>query len=272
MVMLTKIYLIFFTKKYLTMFNFIFNVFFSEIINIIIIILFVLTGGVLPLWERKYLSLVQRRVGPKFVGYKGRLQFIADALKVFFKDYILLFHTNKFFFFLIPILFLNINLIFWGNVVFFNNCIYIHIEYNILFLLFFSLLSNIFIFFVGIFSKNKYTVLTSNRVLNLLFINEIFASSVFLFIFFFFSSFSFLKIIYFKNYLFFIFLFFITIPIFVFLFLLDINKVPFDLTEAESELIMGYHIEYSGFMFGLFVLVEYLHLFFFLYFLYLIFI
>lgn len=53
------------------------------IINLIILINLTLIVGVLPLIERKYLSLVQRRVGPKFVGYKGRLQFIADALKMF---------------------------------------------------------------------------------------------------------------------------------------------------------------------------------------------
>lgn len=249
------------------MLKFILDFIISEILNIIIVILFVLTGGVLPLWERKYLSLVQRRVGPKFVGYKGRLQFIADALKVFFKDYLLLFFTNKFFFFLMPILFLNLNLLFWTNIIFFNNCVYMQIEYNILFLLFFSLLSNIFIFFVGIFTKNKYTILTSNRILNLLFINELFASSIFTIIFLYFNSFNFNKIIFFKNNILMIFLFFIILPLIFFLFLMDINKVPFDLVEAESELIMGYHIEYSGFLFGLFVLVEYLHLFFFLYFL-----
>lgn len=61
------------------------------------------------------------------------------------------------------------------------------------------------------------------------------------------------------------------LPVILFLFLIDINKVPFDLVEAESELIMGYHIEYTGFLFGLFVLIEYLHLFFFIYLLHLIF-
>lgn len=248
------------------MFNNTIHIIFSEILNIIIILLFVLTGGVLPLWERKFLSLVQRRIGPKFVGYKGRLQFIADALKVFFKDYLLLFHTNKYFFFLMPILFLNLNLLFWSNIIFFNNCLYIQIEYNILFLMFFSLCSNLFIFFVGIFSKNKYTILTSNRLLNLLFINEIFLSSFFLFIFIYFNSFNFNKILLLKFNNVNMFIFIIILPLLLFLFLMDINKVPFDLIEAESELIMGYHIEYSGFMFGLFVLVEYLHLFFFLYF------
>jgi NADH:ubiquinone oxidoreductase subunit H len=54
----------------------------SFILNTVIVLFIVLIGGILPLFERKFLSLTQRRVGPKFVGYKGRLQFLADALKV----------------------------------------------------------------------------------------------------------------------------------------------------------------------------------------------
>jgi len=69
------------------------------IINIILLVIIVLIGGVLPLIERKYLSLIKRRVGPKFVGYKGRLQFIADALKLFLKGCFVPREVNKFFFF-----------------------------------------------------------------------------------------------------------------------------------------------------------------------------
>lgn len=243
-------------------------IFIGEIINIVLIILFVLTGGILPLWERKFLSLIQRRVGPKFVGYKGRLQFIADALKVFFKDYLTLFFTNKYFFFFLPVLFLNLNLLFWCNIVFFGNIIYVPIEYNIVFLLIFSLFSNLILFGVGLVSRNKYTILTSNRILNLLFLNELFISLIFTILFSYFNSFSFSRILFFKNSGIIVLSLIITLPLILYLFLLDINKVPFDLVEAESELIMGYHIEYSGFLFGLFVLVEYLHLFFFMYILY----
>lgn len=247
------------------------DIFLGELINIAITLLFVLTGGILPLWERKFLSLIQRRVGPKFIGYKGRLQFIADALKVFFKDYLVLFYVNKYLFFFLPVFFLNLNLVFWANVVFFGNCVYVPIEYNILFLLFFSLVSNLFLFFVGIINKNKYTVLTSNRILNMLFLNEMFVSLVFAVVFLFINSFSFSRFFFIKSNLYSFFLFLIIIPFILYLFLLDVNKVPFDLVEAESELIMGYHIEYSGFLFGLFVLVEYLHLFFFIYILFLFF-
>jgi NADH-quinone oxidoreductase subunit H len=97
------------------MFNVV-NFFLSELLNIIIIIFFILIGGILPLFERKFLSLTQRRVGPKYVGYKGRLQFIADSLKVLLKDYMVLYNTNGFFFFLIPVLFFNVNLIIYLNI------------------------------------------------------------------------------------------------------------------------------------------------------------
>ena len=93
------------------------NLVIFEIINIVFLIDFILIGGVLPLIERKYLALIQRRVGPKYVGYKGRLQFIADAIKVFFKDYFYLFKTNKYLFFILPFIFFNINLYFSINLV-----------------------------------------------------------------------------------------------------------------------------------------------------------
>jgi NADH:ubiquinone oxidoreductase subunit H len=53
-----------------------------------------LVGGILPLIERKFLSLIQRRVGPNIVGFKGRLQFVADALKLFLKEVILVKNLN----------------------------------------------------------------------------------------------------------------------------------------------------------------------------------
>lgn len=71
---------------------------------------FILLGGILPLIERKFLSLVQRRIGPHYVGYKGRLQFIADALKVFFKDFIYLNKINNCIYLFLPFLYIYINI------------------------------------------------------------------------------------------------------------------------------------------------------------------
>ena len=58
------------------------------ITNVLVLVLVVLIGGLIPLFERKFLSLIQRRVGPVFVGFRGRLQFLADALKVLIKEYV----------------------------------------------------------------------------------------------------------------------------------------------------------------------------------------
>jgi NADH-quinone oxidoreductase subunit H len=86
-------------------------------LNTAIIILFILLGGILPLIERKFLSLTHRRVGPKFAGFKGRFQFIADAIKLLIKEFFLPKTTSKFFFYTTPIFLLNINLFLVLNMV-----------------------------------------------------------------------------------------------------------------------------------------------------------
>ena len=79
---------------------------------IVSLLIFILLCGVIPLYERKKLSLIQRRVGPKFTGFNGRLQFLADALKIFLKDFFFIFSVSKFSFFFLPVLTLFFNLFF----------------------------------------------------------------------------------------------------------------------------------------------------------------
>lgn len=78
------------------------------IYNVVLMLLVTLVIASLTLIERKFLSLLQRRVGPNYVGYKGRLQYIADALKLFVKGVLIPYESNKFWFVLIPSIALSI--------------------------------------------------------------------------------------------------------------------------------------------------------------------
>lgn len=89
----------------------------NTVVNTIIIILFILIGGIIPLIERKYLSLIQRRIGPKYIGYNGRLQFIADAMKLLLKELIYLKNANRFILIVLPIIALIINLFLMVNII-----------------------------------------------------------------------------------------------------------------------------------------------------------
>lgn len=233
------------------------------LINIVLMLIITLIIASLTLIERKFLSLMQRRVGPFFVGYRGRLQYIADALKLFIKGALIPDESNKFWFITIPSVVLAVCYSFWVNSIWGPSISIFEIEYNLVYA---SLLSIIFSFCViltGYFSKNKYSILASIRssllVLNL----EIFLNLMLLNLVIFSESFNFNVFIILQETIWFCFLFFGILGLIVITFLLEVNRAPFDLAEAESELVAGYTVELGGFYFGLYYLGEYFHLFFF---------
>lgn len=217
----------------------------------------------LTLIERKFLALVQRRVGPNFVGYKGRLQYIADAIKLFIKGAFAPNETNKFLFVTIPSIALGVCYSFWINSLWGPSISIFEIEYNIIYISLFSVLFGLCVILTGYFSKNKYALLAAVRtgigMLNL----EIFLGLMLLNIILISESFSFSMIVIYQEIYWLIFLFFFLCGLIMITFLLETNRSPFDLPEAESELVTGYTTEYGGFFFGLYYLGEYLHLFFF---------
>jgi len=217
----------------------------------------------LTLIERKFLALVQRRVGPQFVGYKGRLQYIADALKLFIKGALIPSEVNKFWFITIPALVASVCYSFWINAVWGPSISLFEIEYNFIYVSLFSVIFGMCIMLTGFFSKNKYAMLASVRscigMLNL----EIFMGLLFLNLIFINESFSFLPIVVYQEIYWLFFYFFMLIGLITITFLLETSRAPFDLSEAESELVAGYQTEYGGFFFGLYYLGEYMHLFFF---------
>lgn len=233
------------------------------LLNIICMLIVTMIIAALTLIERKLLSLIQRRVGPNFVGYRGRLQYIADALKLFIKGALIPDESNKFWFITAPAVVAAVCYSFWVNSMWGPSLSIFEIEYNLVYASILSILFSFCIVLVGFFSKNKYAILGSVRcgllvlnlelfiglmTLNLVLITESFCLSVF---------------VLYQEVYWFIFVFFGLSGLIIITFLLETNRAPFDLAEAETELVAGYSVELGGFYFGLYYLGEYLHLFFF---------
>lgn len=217
----------------------------------------------LTLLERKILSLVQRRVGPLYVGYRGRLQYIADALKLLIKGIVIPEESNKFFFVGVPSVVAAVCYSFWMNSVWGPSISIFEIEYNIVYASILSVLFGFCVMLTGYFSRNKYAVLAAVRC-GLLMLNlEIFLGLLLLNTVMFVESFCFSVFVVYQEFFWFFFLFFGLIGLIIITFLLETNRAPFDLAEAESELVAGYTVEYGGFYFALYYLGEYFHLFFF---------
>lgn len=236
---------------------------YSFVVNIVLLLILTVIIACLTLVERKILSLMQRRVGPDFVGYRGRLQYIADALKLFIKGALVPDESNKFWFVCIPALTLTVSYSFWLNAVWGPSISIFEIEYNLIYSSIFSALFTFCIILTGYFSRNKYSMLASIRaglgMLNL----ELFLGLFFLNLIVLGESFSILTYVNFQEIYWCFIPLLLVIGLIAITFLLEVNRTPFDLSEAESELVAGYTTEYGGFLFGVYYLGEYLHLFFF---------
>lgn len=231
------------------------------IFNIILFLILTVIVAIITLIERKILSLIQRRVGPNYIGYKGRFQFIADALKLLLKHIFIITKINKFLFIIFPCLVLIMCYLFWINLIWGPNLSFFEIEYNIIFISISSILFTFLLFLVGWASKNKYSILASNRIIIISFNLEIFLNFLFIFLIILFESFSFYQISNLQSFT--LSGFFMCLPItplIIVTFLIETGRIPFDLGEAESELIAGHTTELGGFFFALFYLGEYFHL------------
>ena len=231
------------------------------IFNVILFLILTVIVAIITLVERKILSLIQRRVGPNYIGYKGRFQFIADALKLLLKHIFIITKINKFLFIIFPCLVLIMCYLFWINLIWGPNLSFFEIEYNVIFMSISSILFTFLLFLVGWASKNKYSILASNRIIIISFNLEIFLNFLFIFLIILFESFSFYQISSLQSFT--LNGFFMCLPIMplmVVTFLIETSRIPFDLGEAESELIAGHTTELGGFFFALFYLGEYFHL------------
>lgn len=231
--------------------------------NIVCMLLITLVIASITLIERKVLSLIQRRVGPHYVGYRGRLQYIADALKLFIKGIVVPEGSNKFWFVAMPSIAGATCYTFWMNSMWGPSVSIFEIEYNMVYASILSILFSYCIMLTGYFSKSKYAFMASVRCAILMLNIEIFLGLLVINLIFITESFCFSVFVIYQEIIWLIFIFFGVSGLIFITFLLETNRAPFDLAEAESELVTGYSVEYGGFYFALYYLGEYFHLFFF---------
>ena len=211
------------------------------------------------LLERKLLAIIQRRVGPDKLGYHGRLQYIADALKLLSKGILIPENVFKLEFSILPFISIFVVYTFWTFIYWDSNITIIDVEYNIPYLAVASLFFGFSVISVGILSKNKYTILASFRFIIVTLNNELLLGCLWLVFSMSLTSVSFSYSILGGRY------FFITccaliIPTLIVCFFSEVGRTPFDFGESESELVAGYTTELSGFLFVLYYLGEYYHL------------
>lgn len=231
------------------------------LLNLVIFLGLTIIIATITLIERKVLALVQRRVGPNYVGYRGRLQFIADALKLLLKHITVVNLTNKVGFILLPAAALIICYLFWVNLIWGPSIAICEVEYNLLFMGILSVSFSTLLFTVSWITKNKYAIISGGRILVIGLTLEIFLTFFIIFFLAIFESFSFFQIVSFQYFMTTgLFIFLPVLPFLLVTFLLETGRIPFDLAEAESELIAGYTTEMGGFFFALFYLGEYFHL------------
>jgi NADH-quinone oxidoreductase subunit H len=234
------------------------NTFFNEIYKIIFILLPVLVSVALIVWfDRRVWGFVQKRRGPNVVGPFGLFQTLADALKYIFKEIIIPASANKVIFVLAPIVTLTLALIAWAVIPFGNKLVLANINVGILYLFAVSSLSVYGIIMGGWASNSKYPFLGAIRSAAQMVSYEVSIGVIIINVLLCVGSLNLNDIILAQENVWFIFPLFPMFVIFFISALAETNRPPFDLPEAESELVAGYQTEYSGMMYALFWLGEY---------------
>nr|WUR10618.1 NADH dehydrogenase subunit 1 [Elmerina hispida] len=228
------------------------------VINVLLILGPVLLSvAFMTLIERKELAAMQRRVGPNTVGIYGILQPFADALKLILKENVIPSQSNKFIFYLAPVSSLFFSLLGWGIIPFGPGLAISDFSLGILYTLALSSLGVYGILFAGWSANSKYAFLGSLRSTAAMISYELVLSSAILIIILVTGTLNLTSIIEFQES---IWLIIPLLPVFIFFFLsilAETSRTPFDLQEAESELVGGFFTEHSSVPFVFFFLSEY---------------
>ena len=234
------------------------NILIIEIYKIFLLIIPILTAVAMIVWlDRRVWAFVQKRRGPNVVGPFGLFQSLADALKYIFKEIIIPASANKIIFVLAPIVTMTLALISWAVIPFSEEMVLANINVGILYLFAVSSLGVYGIIMGGWASNSKYPFLGAIRSAAQMVSYEVSIGVIIINVLLCVGSLNLTDIVLAQENLWFIVPLFPMFVIFFISALAETNRPPFDLPEAEAELVAGYQTEYSGMMYAMFWLGEY---------------
>ena len=234
------------------------SIIFQEIYKILFLLVPVLVSVAMIVWlDRRVWAFVQKRQGPNVVGPFGLLQSLADALKYIFKEIIIPASSNKVIFILAPIVTMTLALISWAVIPFGETQVLANINVGILYLFAVSSLGVYGIIMGGWASNSKYPFLGAIRSAAQMVSYEVSIGIIIINVLLCVGSLNLNDIVLAQQNIWFVIPLFPMFVIFFISALAETNRPPFDLPEAEAELVAGYQTEYSGMMYAMFWLGEY---------------
>ena len=234
------------------------SIIFQEVYKILFLLVPVLVSVAMIVWlDRRVWAFVQKRQGPNVVGPFGLLQSLADALKYIFKEIIIPASSNKVIFILAPIITMTLAMIAWAVIPFGEDQVLANINVGILYIFAVSSLGVYGIIMGGWASNSKYPFLGSIRSAAQMVSYEVSIGIIIINVLLCVGSLNLSDIVIAQKNMWFIIPLFPMFVIFFISALAETNRPPFDLPEAEAELVAGYQTEYSGMMYAMFWLGEY---------------
>ena len=231
---------------------------FSEVYKILFLLIPLLISVAMIVWlDRRVWAFVQKRRGPNVVGPFGLFQSFADVLKYVFKEIIIPASSNKTIFILAPVVTMTLALIAWAVIPFSETQVLANINVGILYLFAVSSLSVYGIIMGGWASNSKYPFLGSIRSAAQMVSYEVSIGVIIINVLLCVGSLNLSDIVLAQEKIWFVIPLFPMFIIFFISALAETNRPPFDLPEAEAELVAGYQTEYSGMMYAMFWLGEY---------------
>ena len=224
-----------------------------ETYKILFLLLPLLTAVAMIVWlDRRVWAFVQKRKGPNVVGPFGLFQSLADALKYIFKEIIIPASSNKIVFILAPITTMTLALISWAVIPFSKIFVLANINVGILYLFAISSLGVYGIIMGGWASNSKYPFLGAIRSAAQMVSYEVSIGVIIINVLLCVGSLNLTEIVLAQDKVWFVIPLFPMFVIFFISALAETNRPPFDLPEAEAELVAGYQTEYSGMMYAMF--------------------